>query len=66
MCPISYEFFNTSVNGDSGLYILFVVVIFGFLRQSLFLCVPFGTFYVNKAGLELTEISLPLPPERWD
>ena len=39
------------------------------LSETGFLCIALtvgGTHSVDRAGLELTEIFLPLPPECWD
>jgi hypothetical protein len=36
------------------------------LRQGFFSAVWPGTHSVDQAGLNLTEIHLPLPPECWD
>ena len=38
------------------------------LFETVSLCSPgcFGTHHVDQAGLELTEIDLPLPPKCWD
>jgi hypothetical protein len=49
---------------------LFCFVLFGFLRQGISVSAngpgcP-GTCSTNNAGLELTEIQLPLPPKGWD
>lgn len=45
---------------------VFFLFCFGILRQSL--CGPGhpGTCCVHQAGLKLTEVYLPLPPECWD
>ena len=42
------------------------VVWFGFESWSLRVAGYPGTYYVDQAGPELTEILLPLPPESWD
>ena len=44
--------------------IFFMVLVF--LSQDLSGPSWPGTHYVDQAGLELTEIHLPLPPEYWD
>jgi hypothetical protein len=49
-----------------------LLLTFGFLflfvwdRVSLYSSGCPGTYYVDHAGLKLTEIHLPLPPECWD
>jgi hypothetical protein len=52
------------------LFLVFVVVVlclFVFIFETGFLCVFLaGTGFLKQAGLELTDISLSLPPEYFD
>ena len=50
------------------IFINFVSFLFLFFQDRVSLCSPGcpGTRSVDQAGLELTEIHLPLPPERWE
>lgn len=45
---------------------LFGLSLFAFRRVSLSSSSCPETSYVDQAGLQLTEISLPLPPKCWD
>ena len=61
--PRAYTGRTSSVRSLPPLLFFFLAHFTGFL-------IPFpgwpGTCYVDQAGLKLTEIYLPLPPESWD
>ena len=43
-------------------------LLIGFFKTGFYLCTlgfP-GTYFVDQAGLKLTEIHLPVPPKCWD
>ena len=74
-CFISkaYWFFNfswtlNSVNQNTVLFFLFWCILLVVFWDKASLCSPgqAGTHFVDQAGLEFSEIHLPLPPECWD